>query len=156
MAYDSSGDNRRLLKRTLVGTLDLSGRSRRTELVYYVIACALAGVVLGFAVSTMFGFKQGIIASSVIRLALTIPVFALIVRRLHDQDRTGWWVVLPLVLFVGGIARDVRFIGDPFHSVAPVLVILLGLALQIAALVLVFLPGTAGPNRFGADPRLEE
>lgn len=48
------------------------------------------------------------------------------VKRWHDRDKSGWWVLIALVPLIG----------------------------QIWALVVVgFLAGTPGPNRFGADPR---
>jgi uncharacterized membrane protein YhaH (DUF805 family) len=50
---------------------------------------------------------------------------ALSVRRLHDVDRTGWWYLLGLVPFLGGIVLLVWFCTD----------------------------GTRGSNRFGADPK---
>ena len=42
-------------------------------------------------------------------------------RRLHDTDRSGWWYLITLVPFVGGIVL----------------------------LVFTLLKGTPGPNRFG-------
>ncbi|WP_431283758.1 DUF805 domain-containing protein [Humitalea sp. 24SJ18S-53] len=49
------------------------------------------------------------------------------VKRWHDRDKSGWWVLIALVPLIG----------------------------QIWALVVVgFLAGTPGPNRFGPDPRV--
>jgi len=65
-------------------------------------------------------------------LATLIPSIAVGVRRLHDRDMSGWWY---LGLFVGMIIPLVNFIA------------------AIAFLVLMLLPGTPGPNRFGPDPK---
>ncbi len=58
-------------------------------------------------------------------LVCGLPMLALQVRRLHDQDKTGWWVIVSLIPY-------------------------LGLGWLIFLMVQ---PGTWGPNRFGPDPR---
>ena len=78
-----------------------------------------------------------------------ISAFAVGVKRLHDRDKSGWWVLLfylaPSVL--GSIANT---------SEQPLAGFVLGLAsfvISIWALVeLGFLRGTVGPNRYGPDP----
>ncbi|WP_374406123.1 DUF805 domain-containing protein [Pelagerythrobacter sp.] len=65
-------------------------------------------------------------------LAILIPGIAVGVRRLHDRNMSGWW-------YLGFIV--VSFI--PF----------IGLIASIAFLVVMLLPGTPGPNRFGEDPK---
>lgn len=55
-------------------------------------------------------------------LAMLLPALAVTVRRLHDTDRSGWWILLGLI--------------------PPAVVILL---------VFFLLPGTSGPNRFGPE-----
>lgn len=58
-------------------------------------------------------------------LAVFIPNLAVSVRRLHDSDRSGWWILIAFVPFIGGIWL----------------------------LVLYLIGGTPGPNRFGPDPK---
>ena len=65
-------------------------------------------------------------------LAVLIPSIAVVVRRLHDRDMSGWW-----------------YLGAAVASIIP----LVGFIASIAFLVIMFLPGTAGPNRFGPDPK---
>ncbi len=55
-----------------------------------------------------------------------LPSLAVAVRRLHDTDRSGWWLLIGLIPLVGGIVLLVFFV----------------------------LEGTRGPNRHGADPKL--
>ncbi|WP_229809775.1 DUF805 domain-containing protein [Formosimonas limnophila] len=102
-----------------------SGRARRKEfwgfqLVGFVISILLAIIdgILG-TMSGGIGMLQGIFA-----LALLIPSVALIIRRLHDTDRSGWWALLCVVPLA-----------------------------NIALVVLMFLEGTKGTNRFGSDPK---
>ena len=65
-------------------------------------------------------------------LVVFIPGIAVTVRRLHDRDMSGWWY---LGVLVGSMI--------PF----------IGFLISIGFLVLMFLPGTPGPNRFGPDPK---
>lgn len=58
-------------------------------------------------------------------LAIFIPNLAVIVRRLHDQDKSGFWFFIGFVPIIGGIWLLVLYLTD----------------------------GTPGPNRFGADPK---
>jgi uncharacterized membrane protein YhaH (DUF805 family) len=160
MAYsDTIGDNAQLLRRTVTGVTDFSGRSRRTEVIYYWIAGALVGVVLHLAVSAVARFETSLLFGNVFQLVLMVPLFALFVRRLHDQDRSDWWgLLLPLVVLLS-IPRMVTAVrGDVAEIIAqktsPV-----GLSAGLCALVvlvLCLLPGTEGANRYGPDPRLEE
>ena len=57
-------------------------------------------------------------------LGLIVPNIAVSVRRLHDTDRSGWWMLIVLVPLIGGITLLVFFV----------------------------LEGTRGDNRFGSDP----
>jgi uncharacterized membrane protein YhaH (DUF805 family) len=59
----------------------------------------------------------------VVSLALLLPSIAVAIRRLHDLDRTGWWLLLAFT----GIGAIVLLVWD-------------------------CMKGTTGSNRFGADP----
>ena len=76
-----------------------------------VIALVAAGSSLGTRVALDLVFT----------VAWLIFGLALAVRRLHDIDRSGWWLLIGFIPFVGGIVL----------------------------LVFSLLPGTRGPNRFG-------
>ena len=97
-----------------------SGRAARSEYWYWILFSALANLVGGI-VDGALG-TTGLI-DIVISLALLLPGVAVSVRRLHDLDRTGWWVLLA---FTG-----------------------IGIILLI---VWYCMKGTTGSNRFGADP----
>jgi uncharacterized membrane protein YhaH (DUF805 family) len=155
MAYqDGTGDNLKLLMRTLNNSFDLSGRSRRTEVVYYWIASILANVVLVFSIISLLDFKGQIIGTQILRVILSIPAFALFVRRVHDQNRSAVWII-PFIAFVGlSIADGLRLLWDgakpPFSGALAVV----GLLLWMVCMILTFLPGTTGANQYGDDPRL--
>ncbi len=138
---------------------DFQGRSRRKEywmfaLLNFLVALVLAGPFAFSYISAVIvaagepnadaaaieAMMQGGLSLSMIglvlyalyALAVFIPSLAVTVRRFHDRDMSGWWylgiAVASLLPFVGFIA-------------------------SIALLVLMVLPGTAGPNRFGSDPK---
>jgi uncharacterized membrane protein YhaH (DUF805 family) len=83
-----------------------------------------------------------------------VSALAIGVKRLHDRDRTGWWILLfyfgPMVL---GAAQNSAESG----TLASILLGLGAFAVSIWSLVeLGFLRGTNGPNRFGPDPLSRE
>ncbi len=103
------------------------GRARRKEFWFFVLfniiigaALAIVDTVIGSSVGDAnVGFLGGIYS-----LAVLIPSIAVAVRRLHDTERSGWWILLSLVPF--GV---------------------------IVVLVFALIEGTAGPNKYGEDPK---
>ena len=116
---------------------DFSGRSRRKEYWMFVLFYVLVGAVLALAFfATMSDQSDGttngmssafVWVGGLFLLALFIPSVAVQVRRFHDQDKSGWFILLGLIPYIGGIV----------------------------VLVFMCLPGTIGPNRFGPDPKDE-
>ena len=103
-----------------------SGRARRTEywmfaLVNFIIGAVL--IILWFVpkIGTLF-----IVLSILFLLGTIVPGIAVSVRRMHDQDKHGAWVLIGLIPFAIG---------------------------PIWLLVLTCLPGTVGPNQYGPDPK---
>ena len=85
-------------------------------------------------------------------------IYALGAKRLHDRDRTGWWLVAPHLALVVAIVIASQALSLPEGGREPwntlgvfaffgIVGLLLWLFLEIG-----FLPGTKGPNRFGPDP----
>ncbi|MCW6536282.1 DUF805 domain-containing protein [Sphingomonas lycopersici] len=159
MAYqDSFGDNAELLRRTITGFADLSGRSRRTEVIYYWIATALAGVIFEFLVTTLLPASTAVALTSAFQVATMIPMFALLVRRLHDQNKSAQWsslyflaVILRIPVMIAELRGNVDEILAAERSPANLLSGLCG----IIIIVLCLIAGTNGPNSYGPDPRLE-
>ncbi|HET8611741.1 MAG TPA: DUF805 domain-containing protein [Sphingomonas sp.] len=93
------------------------------------------------------GFRGGIL-TDLFALAVLIPNIAVSVRRLHDTDRSGWWIVVPigfwLLTFAGMFGRMFWLAG------------IAGLLMLVSSIVLIVFycfDGTHGPNRFGPDPK---
>ena len=78
---------------------DFSGRAKRTEywlfhLIHAVVSVVL--LILGVTVGWVFFVLLGIYY-----LASIIPSLAVLVRRLHDTGRSGWWILIGFVPFGG-------------------------------------------------------
>ena len=140
---------------------EFSGRSRRREFWMYmllnlIVACVLAGPAYAMLVGQLMEVAASAEAGSpaepnfgamilgspialgllgiygIYALITIIPSIAVTVRRLHDRNMRGWW-----------------YLGVVLLSWIPIV----GLLVSIAFLVIMCLEGTAGPNRFGEDPK---
>ncbi len=92
-----------------------SGRARRKEYWMFFLFNLLATIVLAFIDSAigMYSTENGIgLLSGVYSLAVLIPSLAVGVRRLHDTGKSGWWLLIALVPFVGSIVLLVFFVLD--------------------------------------------
>ena len=82
------------------------GRARRKEYWFFVLFNLIASLVL-----TVVDFMTGSLdvelgmglLSGLYSLAILIPSLAVTVRRLHDTDHTGWWLLIGLVPLIGAI-----------------------------------------------------
>ena len=104
------------------------GRARRSEYWYFVLFYFLAIVALAIVdgIAGTFSEEAGMgLFSGLFVLATILPSLAVTVRRLHDTDRSGWWVLLELVPFIG----------------------------WLVVLVFTVLDSQPGANRFGPNPK---
>ena len=97
-----------------------SGRARRKEYWYfalfYVAICVLLGIVSGD--------RRDDTVAGVLALAMCLPSLAVTVRRLHDTDRSGWWILIGFIPAIGGLVL----------------------------LVFALLPSNPGHNQYGSNP----
>jgi uncharacterized membrane protein YhaH (DUF805 family) len=83
-----------------------TGRARRKEYWYYYLINTLIYIVLSlidvltgtFNADLSIGLLNGIYT-----LAVLIPSIAVTVRRLHDTNRSGWWLLIGVIPIIGGI-----------------------------------------------------
>ena len=104
------------------------GRSRRKEYWIFTLFCVVVAVVLTSidSVTGTYGRSAGVgLLSGLFYLAVLVPSLAVTVRRLHDTDRSGWWVLLSLIPVLGGIVL----------------------------LVFMCIDSQPGANRFGPNPK---
>ena len=86
-------------------------------------------------------------------LPVLVSCFAIGVRRLHDRDKSAWWLLVflicPVLLEVAGSVTTLDAGPTVFLRVA-------SLALSLWGFIeLGCVPGTSGANRYGLDPLLE-
>ena len=138
---------------------DFSGRAPRAEYWWYALALIIAYVVVSI-VESITGLKGLILGmygplSALLWLATIVPGIAVGVRRLHDTNRSAWWLLLmaPYVLVVISMAMVLRGGGGGLAALgAAGLLSIVGLICAIGLLVLMVLPSTPGENRYGPNP----
>ena len=98
-----------------------SGRATRGQ--YWSFALINLAIIIVLEIIAQVANVNAILyVAGLYGLAVLVPGLAVLVRRLHDTDRSGGWFFIALVPFIGGLWL----------------------------LVLTLLGGTAGPNKYGA------
>jgi uncharacterized membrane protein YhaH (DUF805 family) len=106
---------------------------------------------------TGYGYGAGVrggILTWIFVIAVLIPNIAVAVRRLHDTDRSGWWLLVwlvPYVIGLGVIGAGAAGAGSGLLMIGGLLAFV-GFVGAIVLLVWYCMRGTRGPNRFGPDP----
>ena len=92
-----------------------SGRARRKEYWYFCLFNIIVAIVLAI-VDVIFGtFSKALgigLFGGIYALAVFIPSLAVSVRRLHDRNRSGWWLLIALVPIIGAIVLLVFMVQD--------------------------------------------
>ena len=79
------------------------GRARRSEYWYFTlinIGVVLVLAVLDAMIRKVTGINIGILGT-IYGLGVLLPAIGVSIRRLHDTNRSGWWLLLALVPLVG-------------------------------------------------------
>jgi len=100
--------------KVLTNYADFSGRARRQEywmfvlfnIIFTFVAIALDNL-LGIAFLEFYGAIY-----LIYMLAMIIPSLAVMVRRLHDVGKSGWWILISFIPIVGSIWLLVLFFTD--------------------------------------------
>lgn len=89
---------------------NFSGRASRSQFWWYQLFC----FILEAAVGIVFFWSQDVlnIVSGLIGLALLLPNLGIQVRRLHDTDKSGWWIFISLIPIIGWILLIVWYCKD--------------------------------------------
>ncbi len=136
----------------------IDGRASRSEYWWFALFIAIINVLLNPFLSNFPPLISPFL--NLWEIIIFIPLICVTTRRLHDINVSGWWQLcyylfsissLPFVpLYETALSENsgFLFIGGVIFTI--VMVIL------IAALVCLCKKGTAGDNRFGADPLAEE
>jgi len=100
------------------------GRIGRKAYWFAVVVLFAAGLAASLVDKLLFADPDSVL-SLVVALVSFVASIAVGVKRWHDRDKSGWWVLIILVPLIGWIWTIVEN---------------------------GFLPGTPGPNRYGPDP----
>ncbi|KAA0139750.1 DUF805 domain-containing protein [Gimesia chilikensis] len=93
---------------------EFSGRARRKEYWMFVLMNFLVSILISI-VGAVIGDTDGLIAvslSGVYALFIFIPSLAVTVRRLHDTNKSGWWILITFVPLIGGLVLLIFMIMD--------------------------------------------
>ena len=111
---------------------NFKGRARRKEYWMFTLFNALIVIglmIVGGGLGSLMDFPQlGIILYGVYLLAVFVPTLGVIVRRLHDTGKSGWFYFVSLIPLIGTIWIIVLFVTE----------------------------GDKGPNEYGPDPKASE
>ena len=96
-----------------------SGRARRKEYWMFFLFNVIAAFVIGF-IAGVLGLANdggGNILSSLYSLAVLLPSLGVAIRRMHDTNHSGWWLLVPIVNLVftltEGTKGDNKYGSDP-------------------------------------------
>ena len=109
------------IKSVLSKYATITGRASRSEYWYFYLFYILVYIGIS-AVSAIIPFL--LILSIVFAVAIFIPSITVSIRRLHDKNKSGWWLLISFIPLVGILVLLYWFVTA----------------------------GTDGPNEFGADP----
>ena|SRR3989338_2931029 len=87
-----------------------TGRAGRAEFWYFTLFNIIIVILLNI-ISSIIGDGNNILIS-LYYLAVLIPSLAVSVRRLHDTDRSGWWILIGLIPLIGTIILIVFMVLD--------------------------------------------
>ncbi|SDR79265.1 Uncharacterized membrane protein YhaH, DUF805 family [Bradyrhizobium canariense] len=137
-----------------------SGRISRAKYWRSVVIFSVAGLFAAIILFTAAGLAAPlfIIMVVIVFIPWLMWGFAINTERLHDRDKSAWWLLLfygmPAVL--SHLAKAAWFAGAVGHSLLQPVLALTGFALTIWGFVEIgCLRGTAGSNRYGANPLLQ-
>ena len=85
-----------------------TGRARRSEYWFWYLATLLAYVVAAI----LDGIIGIYLFTIVVALAAIVPTIAVGIRRLHDTDKSGWFLLIGLIPIIGAIVLIVFFVTD--------------------------------------------
>ncbi|ONI75802.1 hypothetical protein BWI15_08270 [Kribbella sp. ALI-6-A] len=106
-----------------------SGRARRKEFWMFTLFNVIISIVLTVIDRLIGTDSSGAgLLSGIYTLLVLLPSLAVTVRRLHDTDRSGWWILIGLIPLIGAIVLLVFEVQE----------------------------GTAGDNSHGPDPKAQE
>jgi uncharacterized membrane protein YhaH (DUF805 family) len=141
---------------------EFSGRAPRAEYWWYVLGLIVAAIVISIiegiaGVNTMVAGIYGPL-TVLLWIGTLVPSIAVAVRRLHDTNRPGWWLLAYFIPYAIGFAMMGPAILNPGNGGAMasfglgMIFFLIGFIMAIVILVFTIQEGTKGTNKYGDDP----
>lgn len=90
--------------------INFEGRATRQQYWMYILFYFVLSIIVSI-IGAILGDTVNTILSVLLSLALLLPTLSIAARRLHDTDRSAWWLLLmlPVINFIGGIVLLVFF-----------------------------------------------
>ena len=105
--------------------VEFKGRAQRSEYWWFLLFTWGVAIVLSILDGFIFNSETGFgILGKIWSLVLIFPYIGVGVRRLHDLDKSGWWLLISFIPVIGLIVLIFWFVRK----------------------------GSDGENRFGSDP----
>ncbi len=106
---------------TLKKYVAFSGRASRREFWMFTLINFVIGFVLSF-ITGIIDPKGGLsIVGTLFQLAVLLPSIAVGVRRMHDTDRPGWWIIVPILDIIYAIQEGTK--GDNKYGPDPLVAV---------------------------------
>lgn len=108
----------------------IDGRAQRAEYWYFIlfnILISIGCLAIDNLLGTTFNDGKGGILLVVYQLFILIPSFTVSIRRLHDTNHSGWWLLIGIIPIIGAIVLFVFYVLD----------------------------SDEGSNKFGPNPKLD-
>lgn len=121
----------------------LAGRATRSEYWWFIAFTILVAIILEI-LDAFFPPVVSMILNLAVWLALLPPSLGVSVRRLHDLNFSGWWLLTP---FICGILSYMALFGSSLELFY--ILVALTLVSELCLLIACVLPGPRWPNRFG-------
>jgi len=151
---------------------NFSGRARRKEYWMYLLFSGIFSIVamiLDLVLGIDFSFYEQSLGYGPIYIIVSlfhwIPTMSANVRRLHDSDRSGWWLFGPILVMLSALLIGGLFAGLGYSTnsesmaitgiVLGIILYLVGIGLAITQFVFLFFDGTKGDNRFGPSNKYD-
>lgn len=115
------------------------GRSARKEYAVFTVANFVLSAVLGLIP----------VIGGLFSLIIIIPGIAVAVRRLHDLNKSGWWLLAPFLILIIGLIGVASTVEEGGAAAWVWLMVAGGIMSLVMSIWLLFARGTDGANRFG-------
>lgn len=127
---------------------NFSGRVNRPGYWYFYLWTLIISFILSILDELLFGYSEENwnLFSDSFGLAVAIPSIGLAVRRFHDTNRTGWWIVIPFIPLI-----PAALLLDDFPILGGILA-LSGFILMIAGIVFLCQKSDSQANKYGPCP----